>query len=257
MSGGRGFFVDMLALPAAYRWLAALPAIFLAMLFFLDQNITVRTVNSPAHKLKKGAAYHLDLFALGLLTGAASLMGLPWMCSATVQSLNHIRAMSIYTKSTSPDGAVLELPEKVIETRVTGFGVHAAILASALFIPVLKSVPLAVVSGVFLYLGKKVMSGNQFLRRCKTVFLESESLDAGLEGEKEQLILGRMAVARFTGVQVLCLAALWALKLNPATALIFPSLIAVLMIIRVKLIPQHFSPRELTLLDTPIGATRA
>ena len=136
-----------------YRWYAAFPAIFLAMLFFLDQNITVRTVNSPAHKLKKGAAYHLDLCALGLLTGAASVCGLPWMCSATVQSLNHIRAMSIYSKRKQADGSVLEMPEKVIETRVTGFGVHAAILASALIVPLLKSVPVAVVSGVFLYLG--------------------------------------------------------------------------------------------------------
>lgn len=123
--------------------------------------------------------------------------------------------------------------------------------------PLLRSVPLAVVSGVFLYLGRKVISGNQFLRRCKTVFLESSLLDAGTDGEKEQLILGRRSVAKFTGVQVLCLAMLWALKLNPATALVFPSVIGVLMLIRVKLIPQSFTPREVTLLDTPIGATRA
>mmetsp|Transcript_28000 Transcript_28000/g.67836 ORF Transcript_28000/g.67836 Transcript_28000/m.67836 type:complete len:221 (+) Transcript_28000:570-1232(+) len=201
LSGGRPWLVDMWALPVQYRWYAALPAIFLAMLFFLDQNITVRTVNSPAHKLQKGAAYHLDLCALGLLTGLASVCGLPWMCSATVQSLNHIRAMSIYTKRQAADGSVIELPEKVIETRATGFGVHAAILASALIVPLLRGVPVAVVSGVFLYLGKKVMSGNQFLRRCKTVFLESELLEAAMDGEKEQLLLGRAAVIKFTGIQ--------------------------------------------------------
>ena len=65
---------------------------------------TVRTVNSASHKLRKGAAYHLDLCALGLLTLFSSLLGLPWMCSATVQSLNHIRAMTIYKKSTSKEG---------------------------------------------------------------------------------------------------------------------------------------------------------
>lgn len=116
-------------------------------------SVQVRTVNSPVHKLRKGSAYHLDLCALGLLTGLSSLCGLPWMCSATVQSLNHIRAMSIFTKRKGSDGGVLELPEKVIETRVTGFGVHAAILASALIIPLLTNVPIAVISGVFLYLG--------------------------------------------------------------------------------------------------------
>merc|ERR1711965_820293 len=121
LAGGRDLLIPMLALPMRFRLLAILPALFLAMLFFLDQNITVRTVNSPSHKLKKGAAYHLDLCALGLLTGAASICGLPWMCSATVQSLNHVRAMTIYTKSKSKDGTEIETPSSVVETRLTGF----------------------------------------------------------------------------------------------------------------------------------------
>ena len=88
--------VDLGALRVKYRILAMVPAVFLATLFFLDQNITVRTVNSPQNKLKKGAAYHLDLAALAFITLGSSLLGLPWMCSATVQSLNHVRALSTY-----------------------------------------------------------------------------------------------------------------------------------------------------------------
>ena len=257
LSGGRPLLIPMLTLPWAYRLLAILPALFLATLFFLDQNITVRTVNSPSHKLQKGAAYHLDLCVLGLLTGAASVCGLPWMCSATVQSLNHVRAMTIYTKSKSKGGQEVEAPSSVVETRVTGFGVHAMILASALAVPVLSLVPLPVVAGVFLYLGNKVMGGNQFLRRCKQLFLDEKELSVTTVGEKEQVILGRKAVLRFTALQCLCLAALWALKLSPSTALIFPSVIGVLMLVRAKLIPKVFSSRELMLLDTAIGATSA
>jgi len=257
LSGGRPLVVNMLALPVAYRWLAFLPAIFLATLFFLDQNITVRTVNSASHKLRKGAAYHLDLCALGLLTLFSSLLGLPWMCSATVQSLNHIRAMTIYKKSTSKEGGEAETAESVVETRLTGFGVHAAILSSALVVPLISCVPLPVVAGVFLYLGRKVMAGNQFLRRCKQLFIPEEELCTKTVGEKEQVILGKATVLRFTAIQCLCLTALWALKLSPSTALIFPSVIGVLMFLRVKLIPKIFSSSELMLLDTPIGATIA
>jgi len=47
------------------------------------------------------------------------------------------------------------------------------------------------------------------------------------------------------------------LKLSPSTALIFPSVIGVLMILRAKVIPKLFTSRELMLLDTAIGATRA
>ena len=76
----------------------------------------------------------------------------------------------MYTKSKSKDGkSEIETASRVIETRVTGFGVHAAVLASALIIPVVSLVPLPVVAGVFLYLSRRVMSGNQFLARCKQV----------------------------------------------------------------------------------------
>ena len=234
----------MLALPAHFRWFAAFPAVFLAVLFF-DQNITVRTVNSPSNNLKKGAAYHLDLATLGLLTGGASVVGLPWMCSATVQSLNHVRAMSLGSDGT-----------EVVETRVTGFGVHAAILASALILPSFSAVPLPVISGVFLYLGQKVMKGNQFLQRCIRMARRGPPQHR-CQDERQMVVLGRGAVARFTAIQALCLAALWALKLNPATALIFPSVIGVLMVLRAKVLPKIFTTQELRLLDTRIGATKA
>ena len=73
----------------------------------------------------------MDLCALGILTFLASITGLPWMCSATVQSLNHVRAMTRYSKSTNKDGRESESPSSVVETRLTGFGVHAGVLASA------------------------------------------------------------------------------------------------------------------------------
>lgn len=113
--------VNLADLSVPYRFLAAIPAVFLAMLFFLDHNISVRTVNSPSNKLVKGEAYNLDLFALGLITGFSSLFGLPWMCSATVQSLNHVRALSTYrdiaddTPGAYPAAGALVAPLKPLE----------------------------------------------------------------------------------------------------------------------------------------------
>ena len=164
--------------------------------------------------------------------------------------------MSIYSKSKGKDGSVVEVPQRVVETRLTGFTVHLLVLLSSLFVPLLSVVPLAVVSGVFLYLGRKVMRGNLFIERCKKLFLEEKELDRGIEGETEQFYLGRWAVFRFTAFQGLCLAGLLALRSNPSTALVFPSVIGVLMGIRVKLIPKMFSKRELRMLDTRIVATK-
>ena len=97
--------------------------------------------------------------------------------------------MTVYsTKGSGPPPAEgqqqqQQAAESVVETRLTGFGVHALILASALAIPMLTLVPLPVVAGVFLYLGRKVMSGNQFLRRCKQLFLDKvRACEHGIHG---------------------------------------------------------------------------
>lgn len=69
LAGGRNFLVGLKDIPVNMRFLCALPATLLTCLFFMDQNISVRLVNSPDNKLKKGAAYNLDMVALGIITG--------------------------------------------------------------------------------------------------------------------------------------------------------------------------------------------
>lgn len=69
LAGGRSFLVALKDIPMNVRMLCALPACLLTCLFFMDQNISVRLVNNPDNKLKKGEAYNLDMVALGLITG--------------------------------------------------------------------------------------------------------------------------------------------------------------------------------------------
>lgn len=45
----------------------------------------------------------------------------------------------------------------MFETRTTGFCVHALVLGSLALLPQLGKIPMAVVSGIFLYLGRKVI----------------------------------------------------------------------------------------------------
>jgi HCO3- transporter family len=68
LAGGRSLFVTMTDIPAKVRLLCSIPAILLTSLFFMDQNISVRVVNNVDNQLKKGAAYNLDMFALGFIT---------------------------------------------------------------------------------------------------------------------------------------------------------------------------------------------
>lgn len=69
LAGGRSFLVPLMSVPLGVRLLCSIPAVLLTSLFFMDQNISVRVVNNDDNQLKKGAAYNLDMFALGLITG--------------------------------------------------------------------------------------------------------------------------------------------------------------------------------------------
>lgn len=69
LSGGRALLVPLNSVPLKVRLLCSFPAVLLTCLFFMDQNISVRVVNNPDNKLKKGPAYNLDMVALGGITG--------------------------------------------------------------------------------------------------------------------------------------------------------------------------------------------
>ena len=170
-----------------------------------------------------------------------SLVGLPWMCGATVQSLNHVRAMT--ETRFNPETEEVEIVG-VTETRLTGFVVHALIASTIFLLPLLKFVPIPVVAGVFLFLGRKLMSGNSFLQRIRDAFVESDRL----EPDHPIKMIGRKRTNFFTVIQMLCLAGLWSFKECNATAIFFPSVIGMLMVIRSFMLPKFFSTRELAAL---------
>ena len=69
LAQGRDLLIPLNTIPLNVKMMCSLPAILLTALFFMDQNISVRVVNNPDNKLKKGSAYNLDMVALGLITG--------------------------------------------------------------------------------------------------------------------------------------------------------------------------------------------
>lgn len=244
LSGGRDFLIPLTTMSWKNRLLCSLPAVLLTALFYMDQNISVRVINNPDNKLKKGAAYNIDMVALGVITGVLSLFGLPWMCGATVQSMNHLKAMTT-TKFNDETGEA-EI-ESVTETRVTGFFIHYLIASTVKALALLKYLPIPVVSGVFLYLGRKLMIGNSFIERLGDGFAEKTRLPK----DHPINLLGRKKMNLFTTLQVLCLVGLWTFKSNPATAIFFPSVIGMLIALRGLVIPRFFTEDELVALGDP------
>ena len=159
------------------------------------------------------------------------------MCGATVQSVNHVKAM---TKTKINEETGEEEVAGVIETRVTGFIIHALIASTIFLLPLLRYLPIPVVSGVFLFLGRKLMTGNTFLQRIKSLFVSPKKLP---EGHPIHTV-GRKKINAYTLLQFGCLCGIWSFKQCSLTAIFFPSVIGVLMLIRSKILPKFFTERD-------------
>ncbi|CAM4539175.1 unnamed protein product [Leuciscus chuanchicus] len=244
-SPNRGWFVPPFGGNPWWVYLAAaLPALLVTILLFMDQQITAVIVNRKEHKLKKGAGYHLDLFWVAVLLAVCSFMGLPWYVAATVISIAHIDSLKMETETSAPG----EQPKflGVREQRVTGVFVFLLTGLSVFMSPILKFIPMPVLYGVFLYMGVASLNGVQFMDRLKLLLMPAK--------HQPDLIYLRHVPLRkvhlFTFVQVLCLALLWVLK-STVAAIIFPVMILALVAVR-KAMDYVFSQHDLSFLDDVI-----
>ena len=240
---GRGWTVDLFSLPTWAKFAAAGPAILVTVLVFLDQNITARIVNSPDHRLHKGEAYHLDLGVVGILMAVCSMFGLPWLVAATVRSLNHVRSLATVDEVVLPGGETHERIIHLRENRVTGLAIHLLIGLSLLLLPLLKEIPMAVLYGLFLFMGVVSMSGNQFFERL-SLWLRDPDLYPITHYIRR---VPTKTIHAFTALQVVCLAVLWIVK-SSVIGILFPIFIALLVPIRM-LAAKYFSAEHLAALD--------
>ncbi|KFW93032.1 Electrogenic sodium bicarbonate cotransporter 1, partial [Phalacrocorax carbo] len=241
----RGWFIPPFGGNPWWVYLAAaIPALLVTILIFMDQQITAVIVNRKEHKLKKGAGYHLDLFWVAILMIICSFMGLPWYVAATVISIAHIDSLKMETETSAPG----EQPKflGVREQRVTGVIVFILTGVSVFMAPILKFIPMPVLYGVFLYMGVASLNGVQFMDRLKLLLMP-------LKHQPDFIYLRHVPLRRvhlFTFLQVLCLALLWILK-STVAAIIFPVMILALVAVR-KAMDYLFSQHDLSFLDDVI-----
>lgn len=239
----RPWLIDLWAVDSWVRYAAAGPALFLAVLVYLDQNITARLVNSPDHRLKKGGAYHLDLMVIGILVGICSMFGLPWHVAATVRSLNHVRSLATNEEVILPSGERHERVIHVRENRITSFAIHVLIGLSLFLLYYLEDIPMAVLYGLFLFMGVVSMSGNQFFERL-SLWLKDPSLYPATHYIRR---VSFWTIHKYTLLQMACLVVLWTVK-ESAAGILFPLFIAVLVPVRM-LAGRFFSEKDLAALD--------
>ncbi len=114
---------------------------------------------------------------------------------------------------------------------------------SLLLITYLRWIPMAVLYGLFLFMGIVSMAGNQFLQRL-SLWLTDSSLYPSTHYTRR---VPRATLHKFTLLQVACLAGLWLVEAGPL-GILFPLFIALLVPIRL-LAGRFFAPEHLAALD--------
>ncbi|KAK1745019.1 bicarbonate transporter [Skeletonema marinoi] len=227
-TSGRPWLIPIMDLPVWARWGAFLPALMATVLLFLDQNITVRLVNNPQYKMEKGRrknnmldGMHADLLVISILTFITSIIGLPWLVAATVRSISHVRALSIFDSA----GKL----KSTIEQRITGLSIHSLIGACVLFDKpraILTQIPKSVLMGLFLFLGTSALPGNEMWERMKELFKDSK-----IAPKERWSKVPTKVTMLFTAIQMGCLGAMVYVKESPIGVL-FPVVIAMLAPLR-------------------------
>jgi hypothetical protein len=222
-TSGRPWLVDIFAVPTWVIFASIGPAILATILLFLDQNITTRLVNSPDYKLKKGGGYHLDLAVVGVIVLVGSFFALPWIVAATVHSLNHVKSLAKTNVIETPNGKK-EIVTGVRENRLSGLGIHVLIAISIFLLSYIGYIPMAVLFGLFLFMGFASLRGNQFAERLM-LWVTDPKLYPQTHYTKH---VPPREIHKFTFIQLICFIVLWVLKAS-ALGILFPLMIAALV----------------------------
>ncbi|XP_062451446.1 LOW QUALITY PROTEIN: band 3 anion transport protein [Rhea pennata] len=244
-SSARNWFINPMgnhkAFPIWMMFASVVPAFLVFILIFLETQITTLLISKPERKLVKGSGFHLDLLLIVGMGGIAALFGVPWLSATTVRTITHANALTVMSKTSSGDKSQIV---EVKEQRISGLLVAVLIGVSILLEPILKYIPLAVLFGIFLYMGVTSLFGIQLFDRILLLLMPPKY------HPKEPYVIGvktwRMHLFTFT--QIVSLAVLWTVK-STAASLALPFVLILTVPLRHFLLPTIFRTFELQCLD--------
>uniref|UniRef100_A0AAQ4R0A0 Anion exchange protein n=1 Tax=Gasterosteus aculeatus aculeatus TaxID=481459 RepID=A0AAQ4R0A0_GASAC len=242
----RGWIISPLGtdgqFPVWMMFACCLPALLVFILIFMETQITTLIVSKKERMLVKGSGFHLDLLLIVALGGCSALFGLPWMAAATVRSVTHVNALTVMSKAVAP-GDKPRIQE-VKEQRVTGLLVAVMVGMSIVIGDLLRQIPLAVLFGIFLYMGVMSLNGIQLTERMMLLLMPPKYHPDHTYVRKVRTL--RMHL--FTCIQVVCLASLWAVMSTQAS-LAFPFVLILTIPVKMFLLSRIFTSREIACLD--------
>uniref|UniRef100_A0AAY4DU60 Anion exchange protein n=1 Tax=Denticeps clupeoides TaxID=299321 RepID=A0AAY4DU60_9TELE len=243
----RGWFIspfgDKQPFPVWMMGASVVPALLVFILIFMETQITSLIVSKKERRLVKGSGFHLDLLLIVTLGAICPLFGLPWLTAATVRSVTHVNALTVMSKATAPG----EKPmiQEVKEQRLTGMCVAVLVGMSIVMTDLLRIIPLAVLFGIFLYMGITSLTGIQLYERITLMVTPAKHHPDHIYVTK---VRETWRMNMFTIIQLVCIVLLWVVK-STIASLAFPFILIMTVPLRRLILTRIFEDRELQALD--------
>ncbi|KAG6009955.1 hypothetical protein E4U21_000726 [Claviceps maximensis] len=240
----------------------ALPfAVLLTVLFWFDHNVSSLIAQGSEYPLRKPAGFHWDMFLLGITTGVAGILGLPFPNGLIPQAPFHTESLCVTKPVKQVDekgndkGEHVYEATHVVEQRVSNLAQGLLTLGTMTgpLLVVVHLIPHGVLAGLFFIMGIQALQANGitskllFLARDKSLTAHTSSSSA------LRSISRRSAIWYFVLIELLGFGATFAITQTVA-AVGFPIFIFLLIPLRALVLPRIFTPDELALLDAPTAS---
>jgi len=226
--------------------LAALPALILSLIIFIEQQLSGRYINHQITLLKKGSGYHLDIAVVCVGVFISSLFGLPFCVASIMLSVNNVQALT--TQGGRDDFIGCDM--KIKEQRVSSLLVYILVALTPTMRPMLRFIPFAVLYGLIIVALFRAFARLQFTKRLTRLFMPKEKRPDIRYLRQVPII----SVNIFTVSQVLITVVLCVLRGTPAV-LVFPIMVIILVGTR-SLLERYLPIRDILALDEPLPPIR-
>ena len=217
--------------------------------------------------LSKPPGFHWDIFLLGLTTGVAGILGIPFPNGLIPQAPFHTESLCV-TKVVHSDSGKTPAGDDdeggdrkghwelrrthVVEQRVSNLAQGLLTLGTMTgpLLVVLHLIPQGVLAGLFFIMGYQALEGNGVTLKILFLLRDSELTPAGSPLRR---IRRRSRIWLFVALALVGFGATFAITQTVA-AVGFPVFIIALIPARALLLPRLFTPQELAILDAPTAS---
>jgi len=232
------------------EWFVAIgAALMIVIFFFIDQNISSALCQKREMLLQKGSYFHSSFLLMGAFNMIGPLFGLPFVTGSLPHSPQMVIAATSlpnahdYDDKTEAQKRWAE-QRTVLETRFAPLLCYSLIGFSLLVPGFIRCLPEAAVDGTLIFVGLEGLVRTQLWERLMLIFSEPRMYPRNRYTEGTRITKMHM----YTLIQLACWGMCW--LIDRAFGIIFPVWVALLVPIRIFVLPKIFSREELLALDS-------